>query len=100
MKKYITLFLIVYGSVVIAQPNYQTKCQNIYVWDFSDQTGQHNRTTNDLTNAVEEVLINADGCFVLERRKLATLLSHFQSEKGGQYSIKDLRTEVTGTLSG
>lgn len=51
------------------------RCNSIYVWDFTDHNKQQNRTTDDVTNAVEEALVNIAGCSILERRKIATLLN-------------------------
>lgn len=77
----------------------QSRCKNIYVWDFSDQEKSKNRTTNDLTEAVEEALTNIDECFVLQRRNLANLINHAAAEKGVN-SVKEMRQELTGALSG
>lgn len=103
MKKYSVLFcLLILGVNLLAQnklSKVQEKCKNIYVWDFLDQNKDKNRTTNDLTEAVEEALTNVDECFVLQRRNLATLVNQAAIEKGVN-SVKEMRYEITHALSG
>lgn len=103
MKKYSVLFCLLILSVnLLAQnklSNIQERCKNIYVWDFLDQNKDKNRTTNDLTEAVEEALTNIDECFVLQRRNLATVVNQAAMEKGVN-SVKEMRNEITHALSG
>jgi|GEM_PF-5299835 len=103
MKKHLFISLLVALSTnLFAQTRVlriQSKCRNIYVWDFLDQDKNKNRTTNDLTEAVEEALTNIDDCFVLQRRNLATLVNHAAAEKGIN-SVKEMRYEITHALEG
>lgn len=103
MKKYPVLFcLIILSSNLLAQnqlTKIQARCKNIYVWDFLDQDKNKNRTTNDITESVEEALTNIDECFVLQRRNLATLINHAAMEKGVN-SVKEMRDEITHALAG
>lgn len=103
MKKFSLLLLFMSLNLRTSAQNQpfriQSRCRNIYVWDFLDQEKNKNRTTNDLTEAVEEALTNIDECFVLQRRNLANLINHATVEKGVN-SIKEMRRELTGDLSG
>lgn len=103
MKKYLSLFLLLSLSLSLSAqsrpPHLQSKCKDIYVWDFLDQEKNQNRNTRDITEAAEEALTNIDECFVLQRRNLATLLNHAAAEKGIN-SVKEMRYEITHALSG
>lgn len=103
MRKYITICVLWGVSLNLSAQEkvsrIQSRCRNIYVWDFLDQDKNKNRTTNDITEAVEEALTNIDECFVLQRRNLATLVNHAAAEKGIS-SVKEMRYEITHALSG
>lgn len=103
MKRYLGLFLLLGLSLnLFAQNQFSrisSKCKNIYVWDFLDQDKNKNRTTNDITEAIEEALTNIDECFVLQRRNLANLVNHAAAEKGIN-SVKEMKYEITHALAG
>jgi hypothetical protein len=94
MKSLIIFCLLV--SVSLGAQN--SKCQNIYVWEFIDQDNQKNNLTRDLTNSVEEALVNIGECSVLQRRKFGSLQAQLQNESNVQ-SVRDMKSNIINNLS-
>jgi hypothetical protein len=74
------LFLWLVASKVLAQPG--SWC-NVYVWDFTTETGEKNEVVKSLTNSFEQALTQEAGCFktILNRRHRDEVLAHCQNEE-------------------
>lgn len=91
----IFMFCLLFCASLNAQ---SSRCHNIYVWEFTDQDDQKNSFTKDLTNAVEEALVNLSECTVLQRRKFASLQAQVQNETNIQ-SVRDIKTLLANNLT-
>ena len=54
-------------------------CKNVYVWDFTDEKSQKNNHTVQITQEVENALVETN-CTVLQRRNYAKLASQVENE--------------------
>lgn len=96
MKSFFSLILLVLSVSSTFSQN--SKCRNIYIWEFADDNNQKNNYTKDLTNAVEEALVNLEECQVLQRRKIGSLQAQVENESSIQ-SVRDIKSNIVQNLS-
>lgn len=82
MKHLLLLFitLLSVSTLLTAQSDI---CQNLYVWEFSDENKKRTPITKMLTNEVEEALTST-ACIVLQRRNYARLSEQIDTESAIQ----------------
>lgn len=96
MKAFFSFIIsLIFISTIVGQ---NPKCHNIYIWDIVDESNQKNTYTKDLTNAVEEALVNLNECQVLQRRKFPTLQAQVTNESSIQ-SVRDMKSNIVNSLS-
>lgn len=94
----ISLLLLALLAVPYVSCSQSSRCQNVYIWDFVDENNQKTPYTKDLTNAVEEALVNIAECNILQRRNFASLHQQLSNEANVQ-SVRDIKTSTIQSLS-
>jgi hypothetical protein len=96
MKK--LLLIIPFLSFISSLMAQDIRCQNIFVWNFSDENNIKNEYTKSLTDAVEEAMVNVSNCTVLQRRNFGTLEARVVDESNVQ-SVRDMKENIMKSLS-
>jgi hypothetical protein len=100
MNQFMKVFfsMMLWLTCVNAMYAQNSKCQKIYIWEFTDESNQVTTFTQDLTNAVEEAFVNMDECLVLQRRKIGIHQAQLKNESSVQ-SIRDMKSNIVQNLS-